>query len=196
MADWIPLGDRAVRFARPNVSARALVRAIRAWPGVIDVVIARDTIAAYYDGQPRVDAAAIAALRTLADLNDPIRDIELRVVYDGVDLEDIARELSLAPEDIEVLHTGSDYVVETMGFAPGFAYLSGLDERLHLPRRATPRERVPAGAVAIADAFSAVYPFESSGGWHIIGHVVGVRMFDAGGPYLRLGDRVRFVAAS
>ena len=196
MANWTPLGDRAVRFARPAVSARTLVRAIRAWPGVIDVVVAADTIAAYYEREPAVDPGAIAALAKLRDLDEPVRDIELRVVYDGVDLEDIARELALGPEDVEQLHAGSDYVVENMGFAPGFAYLSGLDERLHLPRRATPRERVPANSVAIADAFSAVYPFDSSGGWHIIGRVVGVRMFDAGGPYLRLGDRVRFVAVS
>ena len=84
--------------------------------------------------------------------------------------------------------------VDTIGFVPGFAYLTGLDEGLQLPRRATPRARVPAGSLAIADAFTAVYPFDSAGGWHLIGRVVDVRMFDERGPLLELGDRVRFVS--
>jgi KipI family sensor histidine kinase inhibitor len=80
-----------------------------------------------------------------------------------------------------------------MGFSPGFAYLGGLPPALELPRRATPRTRVPAGSLAIAGLQSAVYPFDSPGGWHLIGSVVGVRMFGPDGPMLQLGDRVRFV---
>ena len=187
------LGDRAVRFARPHASARAIVAAVRAWPGVIDVVVARDTVAAYFDREPHVDPARIAALATVHEPAEPPREIALRVVYDGVDLQDVARATSLAAEDIERLHASATYTVEMMGFAPGFAYLSGLDERLQLPRRATPRERVPAGALAIADAFTAIYPFDTPGGWHLIGRVIGVRLFDDRGPLLGLGDRVRFL---
>jgi KipI family sensor histidine kinase inhibitor len=189
---WLPLGDRAIRFPRPEVSARALVRAIRAWPGVIDVVVAREDVAAYFAGAPQIDNARIAALATLGDDDRGVRDVELRVVYDGPDLEDIAEATQLAVEDVIELHRDAIYLVDTIGFAPGFAYLTGLDERLHLPRRATPRPRVPAGALAIADAFTAVYPFASPGGWHLIGHVVDAKMFDERGALLELGDRVRF----
>jgi KipI family sensor histidine kinase inhibitor len=96
-------------------------------------------------------------------------------------------------DDVRALHAGATYTVETMGFAPGFAYLSGLPAALELPRRTTPRTRVPAGTIAIAGAQTAVYPFDSPGGWHLIGSVVGVHMFGPDGALLQLGDRVRFV---
>jgi KipI family sensor histidine kinase inhibitor len=79
-----------------------------------------------------------------------------------------------------------------LGFRPGFAYLTGLDPALVLPRRATPRTRVPAGSLAIADVYTAIYPGESPGGWHLIGHVA-EPMFTEQGARLQLGDRVRFV---
>lgn len=188
-----PLGDRAIRFARPaGVSARALVGAIRRWPGVIDVVVAREDVGVYYDREPVVDHAALAALANLTDDAPPGREHVLRVVYDGPDLDDVARATGLSRDDVVVLHAGAIYTVATMGFAPGFAYLDGLDAALHLPRRATPRTRVPAGSLAIAGAQTAVYPFDSPGGWHLIGRVVDTAMFDETGPRLALGDRVRF----
>ncbi len=194
MVDLVALGDRAIRFARPAVSARALVRAVRAWPGVVDVVVARTDVAAYFDREPAVDAAQIAALATLADDTAPVRDVEIRVAYDGPDLDDVARATGLSAAEVQRRHREGTYVVDTIGFAPGFAYLTGLDPRLHVPRRATPRPRVPAGSLAIADAFTAVYPFDSPGGWHLIGHVVATRMFDERGALLQLGDRVHFVS--
>ena len=181
------LGDRAVRFPRPTVPSRALVRAIKAWPGVIDVVVARDDVAVYFDRAPIVQPARIAALATLHDDPEPPREIELRAIYDGEDaslFEDVAR-----------LHSAATYIVDMMGFSPGFAYMTGLDPRLVRPRRATPRPRVPAGSIAVAGGYTAVYPATSPGGWHLIGRVVDVVMFDASGPLLRLGDRVRFVVA-
>ena len=191
--DWVSLGDRAIRFPRPAVPARALVRAIRAWPGVVDVVVGRRDVAAYYDGEPAVEPHQLAALAALDDDDDEPRELEIRVAYDGPDLAIVARALKLSPADVQELHANAIYVVDTLGFAPGFAYLTGLDDRLHLPRLATPRPRVPAGSLAIADAFTAVYPFDSPGGWHLIGRVVDVRMFDERGALLQLGDRVRFV---
>lgn len=190
---WVPLGDRAIRFARPAVPARALVRAIRAWPGVIDVVVARQDVAAYFDRAPVIDPAQIAQLVTLRDVDEPVRDIEIRVAYDGPDLDDVARAAQLSSAEVARLHAAATYVVDTIGFAPGFAYLTGLDARLRQPRRATPRPRVAAGSLAIADAFTAVYPFDSPGGWHLIGRAVDTRMFDERGALLQLGDRVRFV---
>jgi KipI family sensor histidine kinase inhibitor len=193
VADWIALGDRAIRFARPDRSARALVRAVRAWPGVIDVVVTRGDVAAYFDRPPRVSADQLDALATAPD--DPVatRDIALGARYDGPDLAEVAERTGHTVAEVIALHAGAVYTVETMGFAPGFAYLSGLPAALELPRRATPRTRVHAGSIAIAGLLAAVYPFASPGGWHLLGSVVGVQMFGPAGPVLQLGDRVRFV---
>lgn len=193
MADWIALGDRAIRFARPARSARTLVAAVRAWPGVVDVVVARHDVAAYFAAEPRVDPAWIAALATAPDDPDPGRDLALPAIYDGPDLADVARALGRTSEEVCRLHAAATYTVETMGFSPGFAYLAGLPAALELPRRTTPRTRVPAGSIAIAGLQTAVYPFDSPGGWHLIGSVAGVAMFGLDGPLLQLGDRVRFV---
>jgi KipI family sensor histidine kinase inhibitor len=198
VADWVPLGDRAIRFARPARSAQAIVRAVRAWPGVIDVVVARHEVAAYFDGAPGAPEAAawperIDALATAPDDPTPVRDITLRAIYNGPDLEHVAAATGLAIGEVCARHAAATYTVETMGFAPGFAYLGGLPAALELPRRTTPRTRVPAGTIAIAGLQAAVYPFDSPGGWHLIGSVTGVQMFGPDGPLLQLGDRVRFV---
>jgi KipI family sensor histidine kinase inhibitor len=193
VADWTPLGDRAIRFARPERSARAIVHAVRTWPGVVDVVVARHDVAAYFDGAPRVTAEQIRALDTAPDDPAPLRDIELRARYDGPDLAYVAAATGRHPDEVCAIHAGATYIVDTMGFSPGFAYLSGLDPALELPRRPTPRARVPAGSIAIAALQTTVYPFDSPGGWHLIGSVVDAKMFGPDGPLLQLGDRVRFV---
>jgi KipI family sensor histidine kinase inhibitor len=193
MAEWTPLGDRAIRFARPARSARAIVHAVRAWPGVVDVVVARHDVAAYFDGPPRITPEQLAALATAPDDPAPVRDHELRAIYNGPDLDDVAAALGRHRDDVCALHAAATYTVETMGFSPGFAYMIGLDPALELPRRSTPRTRVPAGTIAIAGLQTAVYPFDSPGGWHLLGSIVGVRMFGPDGSLLQLGDRVRFV---
>ncbi len=190
------LGDRAIRFARPaGPGARVLVRDLQRWPGVVDVVVAREDVAVYFAGEPALGSidAQIRGLASLIDNAAPGREHEIRVVYDGPDLDDVARATQLSTADVIAAHAACEYTVALLGFAPGFAYLDGLDPRLELPRRATPRPRVSAGTLAIAGAQSAVYPFTSPGGWHLIGRVVDVRMFDDSGPLLALGDRVRFV---
>jgi KipI family sensor histidine kinase inhibitor len=171
-----------------------LLEYLRAWPGVIDVVVAREDVAVCFSGEPHVEAGAIAALAGRGGGEAPARTVEIAAVYDGPDLAEVARATGLAVEEVAHLHRAATYEVETMGFAPGFAYLTGLDSRLHVPRRATPRTRVPAGSLAMAGGYTGVYPFDSPGGWHLIGRVVGVRMFDESGALLRLGDRVRFVS--
>src|SRR5262249_42369099 len=196
MADphpWVALGDRAIRFARPARSARTLVRAVRAWPGVVDVVVARHDVAAYFAAEPRVDPAWIAALDKAPDDPDPGRDIAIPAAYNAPALASAPAPLGRPPDDVCALPAGATYPVETMGFSPGFASLAGLPPALELPRRTTPRTRVPAGSIAIAGLHTAVYPFDSPGGWHLIGSVIGVKMFDLDGPLLHLGDRVRFV---
>lgn len=193
MTAWLPLGDRAIRFARPPSAApRAIVRAVRAWPGVVDVVVAQHDVAAYFDREPIVAHGAIAALAGLVDDPEPHRNVVLHAVYDGPDVGEVARATGLSIDEVIRRHAAATYTVETMGFAPGFAYMSGLDPQLALPRRTTPRVHVPAGSLAIAGAHTAVYPFESPGGWHLLGRVVGVQMFGPDGAVLQLGDRVRF----
>lgn len=188
------LGDRAIRFPRPPVSALALVRRLKTWPEVVDVVVARHDVAIYFDHDVTIDPSRVAELAELPVEELSGREIVLHARYDGEDLDDVARATGLTVADVIARHQARTYTVDTMGFAPGFAYLTGLDPALELPRRATPRERVPAGSIAIAGEQTAVYPFDSPGGWHLIGRVVGERMFDASGPLLALGDRVRFVA--
>jgi KipI family sensor histidine kinase inhibitor len=193
VADWEPLGDRAIRFARPaGVSTRAIVRAVRAWPGVVDVVVAARDVAAYFARPPLVDVTSIQALEAALDDVVAPRSIELQAIYDGPDLDDVALATQLTTAEVVRRHASATYVVETMGFAPGFAYMTGLDPALVIPRRATPRPRVPAGSIAIAGTHTAVYPFDSPGGWHLLGHVE-ERMFGPGGSLLQLGDHVRFV---
>ena len=191
---WQPLGDRAIRFARPAGPARAIAAAVRAWPGVVDVVVAPDDVAAYFTGPPAVDVAWLAALAHVRDEGPPPSEVVLAATYDGPDLGEVARAAGMAPDEVARVHAAATYVVEAIGFAPGFAYLGGVDRRLALPRRATPRPRVPAGSLAIAGGFTAVYPFDSPGGWHLIGRVEGA-MFGPDGARLQLGDRVRFAAA-
>ena len=126
------------------------------------------------------------------------RLIEITVRYggsDGPDLDDVAERLGLRAADVVELHAGSTYEVLFLGFAPGFGYLGGLPDALALPRRVTPRERVPPGSVAIAGAQTAVYPLAMPGGWHLIGRTDLV-LFDAerDPPALfRPGATVRFV---
>nr|WP_239482176.1 5-oxoprolinase subunit PxpB [Pseudomonas insulae] len=121
---------------------------------------------------------------------------QIPVCYDGADLAEVARACGLSIDAVIALHSAVEYRVGAIGFAPGFAYLGELDARLALPRRATPRTRVPAGSLAIAERQTAIYPQASPGGWHLIGRCPW-RLFDAQATPpcpLALGDRVRFVA--
>ena len=125
------------------------------------------------------------------------RVIEIPVYYHpeaGADLETLAADRGLTWQDVAELHSIQEYRVYAIGFAPGFAYLGDVDERIAAPRQKTPRRRVPRGAVAIADRQSAVYPAESPGGWNLLGRSP-LRMFDptAEPPMpVSVGDRVRF----
>lgn len=116
------------------------------------------------------------------------------VHYDGADLSLVADRLGVEPTQVVAWHTGATFRVEFFGFAPGFAYLAGLPDQLHLPRRDTPRTSVPPGSVAIASTYSAVYPRASPGGWHLIGRTDAVMFDPRRDPpaLLTPGARVRF----
>ncbi|MFB7483449.1 allophanate hydrolase subunit 1 [Streptomyces anulatus] len=124
--------------------------------------------------------------------------VEIPVVYDGPDLDEVAALWGVPAGEVAALHSRTAFRVAFCGFAPGFGYLTGLPERLHVPRRTTPRTRVPAGAVALAGPYTGVYPRPSPGGWQIVG-----RMPDPGALWdparepaalLAPGTPVRFVA--
>ena len=122
------------------------------------------------------------------------------VVYGGEggpDLQEVASRAGISEEEAIALHTGRDYHVTMLGFLPGFAYLGDLAEKLVMPRRATPRARVPAGSVAIAASMTAIYPLESPGGWHVIGHTP-INPWDLkrqNEPLFQAGDLVAFKQA-
>lgn len=121
--------------------------------------------------------------------------VEVPVRYDGPDLADVSRHWRMTPEEAIATHTGGEYVVAFCGFAPGFAYLTGLPAELDVPRLSTPRSEVAAGSVGLAGTFTGVYPGPSPGGWRIVGHTDLV-LWDQSRPepaLLAPGTRVRFV---
>lgn len=168
-------GERAVmlELPDPDLVHRTYHRLrAEALPGVVDLVPGAETLLVRVD--PRV--VDLARLQDVAGsiagtVERPVRGpvVEIPVVYDGEDLAEVAQLTGLTCEEVIERHTGPEYVTAFCGFVPGFAYLTGLDPVLRLGRRETPRVRVPAGAVAVADHFSAVYPRVSPGGWHLLG---------------------------
>jgi KipI family sensor histidine kinase inhibitor len=147
--------------------------------GVLDIVPASRTVLIKLAG-PRYQAPTrqrLGKLRVTAEAlsetapGDRRADIKIDVVYDGADLDEVARLTGMTPDQVVAAHTGTPWRVGFGGFAPGFAYLIGGDERLNVPRQSEPRTRVPAGSVALAGEFSGVYPRESPGGWQLIGRV-------------------------
>lgn len=167
-------------------------------PGMNNLLVAFDPL--------HTDPAALAA-QVQALWAQPARAralgrrVEIPVVYGGdagPDLPDVAAHCGLSPDEVVRRHTAAEYVVYFIGFQPGFAYLGGLDEALHTPRRAEPRVAVPAGSVGIGGAQTGVYPLATPGGWQLIGRTT-LPLFDpqAEPPTLLApGDRVRFVAAA
>ena len=140
-------------------------------PGQVDALAAAGTVLVRFTGR-RETAAAVAQLESLdfshADLQDA-RTVTIDTVYDGEDLAEVAQLTGLSEEAVVKAHTGTPWTGGFGGFAPGFAYLVGGDPVLNVPRRSTPRKAVPAGSVALAGDYSAVYPRTSPGGWQLIG---------------------------
>jgi inhibitor of KinA len=124
------------------------------------------------------------------------RLVEIPTHYDGPDLIETAERSRLSVDELVALHIGREYRAFFVGFLPGFAYCGVLDPRIVAPRLLSPRARVPAGSVAVADGQTSIYPFDSPGGWRLIGRTE-VRVFDSTNEppvLIRPGDRVRFVA--
>uniref|UniRef100_UPI003340E243 5-oxoprolinase subunit B/C family protein n=1 Tax=Castellaniella defragrans TaxID=75697 RepID=UPI003340E243 len=205
---FLPAGDRALLVELDSLEQTlVLFQALRRQPpaGMAEVVPAARTLLVYY--QP----AAVAPARLAADLRRLARScgagessmsrtpggrlVEIPVRYEGEDLEAVADLLGLPRAEVIERHTGTEFQAAFAGFAPGFVYLAGGDPRFHgMPRRSSPRTRVPAGSVAMAGDFSAVYPSESPGGWQLLG-VTPCRMWNlarAEPALVQPGFRVRF----
>ncbi|MGV2899593.1 5-oxoprolinase/urea amidolyase family protein [Achromobacter sp. AGC78] len=180
----------------------ALFAALQGRPieGVTELVPAARTVLVVFQPGVVSRAALIADIGARDTSSRVARDgklIEIPVHYNGEDLDDVAQHLGITREEVVRRHTGGTYSVAFTGFAPGFAYLSGGDPTLDVPRRKTPRTRIPAGAVALAGTFSGVYPQASPGGWQILG-VTPVAMWDLNRDtpaLLQPGYRVRFIDA-
>ena len=202
MIDLQPLGDRALlaTFATEDAAAR-WVRALRAaeLPGVADICLAYQTAAVHADPDQVGDWDTWAnLLRGIAvdssAATERGRLLQIPVRYDGADLAEVAHAIGATEDEVIALHSGRDYQVFAVGFQPGFPYAGYLPDRLSgLPRRTSPRARVPAGSVAIAGRQTGIYPGESPGGWHLLGQtpcqIVDLR---AGFFPIEPGDFLRF----
>lgn len=215
-----PLGDRALLLevgAHPDAETIARIRALAdhlaqlRLPGVLDFVPALCTLGIHYDPEQWRDESgartpyellvariqqALPDLESLAVTEGPLREIPVCYEADfGHDLSTVATAHGLSTEKVVQIHSDAIYTVYMIGFAPGFAYLGPLDGRLVLPRRETPRPRVPAGSVAVANQYTGIYPADLPGGWHVIGRTP-LPLFDLSHDQpslLGAGDRVQFV---
>lgn len=187
--EWVPLGEAWIARGVSPEAAAALARnppetVLEAWAAgsSVGVILAPDARPGDVEW-PEVKSVA-ATTHTL------------RIRYDGPDLEGVAENLGFSVAEVIRRHLAPEYLCAAIGFCPGFGYLEGLDPALELPRRASPRTRVPPGAVAIAGSRTTVYPLERPGGWHLIGST-DEPMVHVGEGFCRLkaGDRVRFVRA-
>lgn len=198
-------GDRALLLECASTDeVLALSEAIRATnrPGVSEIVPGARTVLVCVDDPATRDRVRemLRSIDTLPPQTDPgaSADLVIDVTYDGADLHDVARLTGLTADEVVTAHTATPWRVAFGGFAPGFAYLTGGDPRLSVPRRIEPRTRVPAGAVALAGEFSGIYPRESPGGWQLIGSTHAV-LWDVERPrpaLLTPGMRVRFRAVA
>jgi KipI family sensor histidine kinase inhibitor len=209
----VTIGDScvAVQFAAAidaSVNARCIALAAsldeRAFPGIRDVVPTYNAVTLHFDplhtDRPALYAALESAARAEAiTSHQEARTIEIPVKYGaehGPDLPAVAEFAKCSESEVARLHSSIVYRVYMLGFLPGFAYMGAVDPRIAMPRLETPRLRVEAGSVGIAGAQTGIYPFDSPGGWRIVGRTT-VKPFDPSRPQpflLKPGDHVKFVA--
>ena len=206
-----PAGDRALLVTLGSTIDPALLGEVIALDqalaerrpiGLISTVPAYASLLCHYDPDLTDVARLEASIRQLEGHVDgsvrlgTIVDIPTR--YDGPDLAEVALKTNLTPAGVIEAHTGREYLVYCVGFAPGFTYCGTLPEQIAVPRLASPRLRVSAGSIGIAGRQTGIYAVESPGGWNLIGRP-DLRLFDpAADPPARFkpGDRLRFVPAS
>lgn len=196
----LPAGDHAVLVELEDLDqVLGYYAALTAAPpaGVIDIVPAARTVLVTTDDSDLDSLTrSLRAVQPSAGGQSGGDLLEIPVVYDGEDLADLAELLNCSVDEVIKRHTAEHWTVAFCGFSPGFGYLTGTGS-WDIPRRKSPRTKVPAGAVALAGEFSGVYPRESPGGWQLLGHTT-VKIFDQDrtpAALFRPGRRVRFVKA-
>ena len=198
----VELGDEITRDINARILALEYLLQQRRVPGVGETVPSYRALLVYYDPQVVSYETLIATLRGLLtearpEVLPPVRTVELPCCYGGelgFELEAAAAKLGLLPEEMARLHAGADYYVYFVGFTPGLPYMTGMPERLTIPRLTNPRVKTPPGSVSIGGVQCCIYSVESPGGFWVLGRTP-VRLYDptAADPILlRAGDHVRF----
>lgn len=203
-------GDGAHRAVRPFGTRAVLVEAdgpadvLRLRAAIESAGVAAETVPGWCTLLVRTDGdpTRVADWLRTAEVGDieppsPGQPVTVDVRYDGADLEDVAELVGLSPEEVVALHTRPEYTVVMLGFSRGFPYLAGMEPALTgIPRLATPRTRVPAGAVGIALDQTGIYPMASPGGWRLLGSTDAVLFDPERWPPtpLQPGSSVRFRA--
>jgi inhibitor of KinA len=197
----VEFGDDVDRELSADVLRLDAIVSAGALPGVVETVPTFRSLLVHYDPLMTSAAGLAHTVAGLLDRRQGVRSAGRRwhipVCYDNAlapDLSEVARLTGLSAGDVAALHSGTSYHVYMLGFLPGFPYLGDLPKALALPRRADPRLRVPAGSIAIATSLTAIYPYDSPGGWHLIG-ATPVRFFNPARlppALLAAGDMVRF----
>jgi inhibitor of KinA len=198
----VELGDEITRDINARVLALEYLIQQRRLPGVGETVPSYRALLVYYDPLVVGYETLTDALRALLadarpEVLPPVRTVELPCCYGGelgFELEAAAEKLGLPPEEVARLHAGADYYVYFVGFTPGLPYMTGMPERLTIPRLTSPRLKTPPGSVSIGGVQCCVYSVESPGGFWVLGRTP-VRLYDPAAPdpiLLRAGDHVRF----
>ncbi len=219
----IEVGKEISETVQRKVKALSMQLELKPVPGMIEYVPAFTTVTVFYDpyGVLQETGVRLAKERTefispfqkvcealeqvIAAIGDDmtasLRTVEIPVCYGeefGPDLEFVAEHNGMTPEEVIQIHSGAEYLVYMIGFAPGFPYLGGMPETIAAPRRPSPRLAIPAGSVGIAGQQTGVYPIETPGGWQLIGRTpLSLFVPDSDPPtLLAAGDRIRFRAIS
>lgn len=216
LIQYYPLGDSAVVMQFGDVISKTInlqVRAVAAWldeytfEGFVEYVPAFTSITIYYEPWLLNYREMILLLQEMAgniadtEMQEQSEVLTIPVHYGGAmgpDLEYVANYHHIGIDEVIAIHTQPEYLVYMMGFAPGFPYLGGMDERIATPRKESPRSKIPKGAVGIAGSQTGIYPMETPGGWQLIGQTP-LELFDAGKEepaLLKAGDRIRFTPIS
>ena len=198
--------ERTLRYAFPpkidpeiNRQVIRLQCLAHSCPDVLEAVASYHTLTLYINHERNISSVQNQILH---GWNETLNHIEyesklhvIPVFYNGEDLEQLAHAKNITIQQVIELHTSVEYTIYMIGFLPGFPYLGGLDERLHLPRREVPRKSVPKGSVGIGGSQTGIYPIESPGGWHLIGQTP-IDIFSPTSlddPFLfQAGDRIQF----
>jgi len=198
----VELGDEITRDINARILALEYLIHQKRVPGVGETVPSYRALLVYYDPVAVGYEALTATLRGLLaearpEVLPPVRTVELPCCYGGelgFELEAAAAKLGLVPEEMARLHAGADYYVYFVGFTPGLPYMTGMPERLTIPRLTNPRLKTPPGSVSIGGVQCCIYSVESPGGFWVLGRTP-VRLYDPTAPdpiLLRAGDHVRF----